>query len=595
MVLGLLSFQKVSGNEIAESLHIAPPNEAAIAYSLINQGKIPKNASQAEIEKAVNEYLRVKLSPENIEEELYDQEIELNAIEKQIENLNFLHGKKIGKETSLSEEVQPQEYNGSVMEPKLLILLAEFSEDEYGIGPLHNQIERPSDLDNTSIWVDDFGTDHYNKMLFTEGGYDAIDKDGNILHLDSMVDYYLEQSGGSLKVSGQAYGWFKVGRSEAYYGDDENGGHDNKLPGGRKDLVRDVLTAADLAGVPLSDFDFDGDGYIDRLVIVHAGVDQSGGGGAQGDDALWAHSSGLGTKDPWVSKDGSVKANRYIMQGEDGTIGVFCHEFGHNLGLPDEYDTKYSGNGDSVAFYSLMSSGSWTGQPLGAMPAPLSPHAKLLMQARYGGNWATNVTEVNYEDITSEGLKLTLDQATSKGLNNTIIKVNLPVQENGKEHYYLLEWRNFNNTDKALKYGYNFTDSVNSTVEFFEHSPGLLVWYRNTSYTNNWTGTHPGYGFIGLVDSNPEPMVSKGLDIRTRLQVRDASFSFDSSADETFTFDGKSKVYQGKQGVPEFNDAHSYFNPKASSAGLKIPTYGIKIRVTGHSPENTVGEVVIYK
>lgn len=65
------------------------------------------------------------------------------------------------------------------------------------------------------------------------------------------------------------------------------------------------------------------------------------------------------------------------------------------------------------------------------MPSPLSPFAKLNLQARYGGALAPNVTEVNYDDITSSGLKLDLDQATSRGLNNTIIKVNLPWQIKG--------------------------------------------------------------------------------------------------------------------------------------------------------------------
>ena len=41
---------------------------------------------------------------------------------------------------------------------------------------------------------------------------------------------------------------------------------------------------------------------------------------------------------------------------------MFAHEFGHDLGLPDEYDTKYTGNGSPVEAWSLMSGGSWTGK-----------------------------------------------------------------------------------------------------------------------------------------------------------------------------------------------------------------------------------------
>ena len=40
-------------------------------------------------------------------------------------------------------------------------------------------------------------------------------------------------------------------------------------------------------------------------------------------------------------------------------MGVFTHEFGHDLGLPDLYDT--SGGENGTGFWTLMSSGSWMG------------------------------------------------------------------------------------------------------------------------------------------------------------------------------------------------------------------------------------------
>ena len=37
-------------------------------------------------------------------------------------------------------------------------------------------------------------------------------------------------------------------------------------------------------------------------------------------------------------------------------IGVICHEFGHNLGAPDFYDTNYqtSGNQDGTGEWDIM-------------------------------------------------------------------------------------------------------------------------------------------------------------------------------------------------------------------------------------------------
>ena len=115
------------------------------------------------------------------------------------------------------------------------------------------------------------------------------------------------------------------------------------------------------------------DGYIDHMNFVHAGEGNEAGGGALGDCAIWSHSwyafsslwgvegpspgflqGGLqiGDSDYWVGK--------YIINPENGGVGVFAHEYGHDLGLPDLYDT--SGGENSTGFWTLMSSGSWLSQ-----------------------------------------------------------------------------------------------------------------------------------------------------------------------------------------------------------------------------------------
>ena len=46
-----------------------------------------------------------------------------------------------------------------------------------------------------------------------------------------------------------------------------------------------------------------------------------------------------------------------------------AHEFGHDLGLPDEYyDTKYTGAGEPINSWSVMSGGSWAGKIAGTTP-----------------------------------------------------------------------------------------------------------------------------------------------------------------------------------------------------------------------------------
>lgn len=58
----------------------------------------------------------------------------------------------------------------------------------------------------------------------------------------------------------------------------------------------------------------------------------------------------------------------YTIEPENGGVGVFAHEFAHDLGLPDLYDTSGNTGGaeNSTGFWTLMSSGSYgsTGLPV---------------------------------------------------------------------------------------------------------------------------------------------------------------------------------------------------------------------------------------
>ncbi|MGA1874507.1 MAG: immune inhibitor A domain-containing protein [bacterium] len=359
-----------------------PPNEASIILTLRSKGIIPEGSTEVEAKEIYIHYMMGKMG---------------RGPEDKPHSLGLKHLMRGEKSGTIKCRHGHQQSPGEAKVDHILVLLVEFAgKDGSHTGPLHNGLPKPDRQYNTiDFWVEDFNKEHYEGMLFdTAPG--AL----------SMANYYLEQSNGIYIVDGQAYGWIPLGHSEWYYGaDDAKGGIDN-LNGPVFRLVRDAVVAAGNS-IPWADYDtedpydLDGDGlyeepdgYIDHLMVIHAGAGQEAGGGEQGDDAIWSHSwwvdygthgpgfGGIPTSHPgvWVSA--------YTVEPEDGTIGVFCHEFAHDLGLPDEYDTSFSGQA-STGFWSLMSSGAWlglSGKPLGTCPAHLS------IWAKYTLGWVDPVT-----------------------------------------------------------------------------------------------------------------------------------------------------------------------------------------------------------
>lgn len=274
-------------------------------------------------------------------------------------------------------------------------------------GPKHNLLPNPAGTqDNNTLWVPDFSPAHYNAMLYSERGLpdrvrpDLTGPDGrpgvDLTGL-TMRNMYREMSQGAYSVGGEAVGWVTVPHSEAWYAAgkcgaimQDNTGHPDN-PRGVRQFVIDAVDAlaasrpdfpwADYDREDLGDADHDGDlrepdGVVDHLVLVHAGRDKSAGGGTEGTYAIWAHASNVlrGHQVP----GSTVKVANYIVQPEDSGVGVFAHEFGHDLGLPDLYD-NFSGGETDVDFWDLMSSGSHSGPLFQSMPAHMGAWSKYVL------------------------------------------------------------------------------------------------------------------------------------------------------------------------------------------------------------------------
>jgi immune inhibitor A len=341
------------------------------------------------------------------------------ALEKRLKGDKSAQGKVVtlGKGQSVQLEREGTD--------KIFVVIAEFGDQQYPnpifqgpppdgsatdvTGPRHNEIPQPDRaVDNTTLWQKDYDRAHYTNMYFTR-----------------MAKYYETQSSGRYSVEGAVTEWVKVPFNEALYGRDYCG---SIVCNTSTALVRDALAVwvkNQLASGQTMEqiqtylktfdqqdrYDIDGDtnfdepdGVIDHFQIVHAGGDEAAGDPNQGTDAIWSHRSfaavqaggplGAGVN---IGANGGIVSSAlvpnnptgiwvgdYTMQPENGGLGVFAHEFGHDLGLPDLYDTSGNTGGaeNNTAFWTLMSSGAniGDGSPDGIGDAPTDLGAFELFQ-----------------------------------------------------------------------------------------------------------------------------------------------------------------------------------------------------------------------
>jgi len=437
---------------------------------------------------------------------------------------------------AIQKNVNPAAEKNEVEYAKLLTLLVEFNpaaNDEFVNweritditdptcvvetvtfnGPLHGGLPDPATIgtgrDNNTFWVPDFNVAHYENMMFSEEGItdrvrpDLTGPDGQPgfdISGYTMRNYYLENSGGKYDLSGTVVDWLTLPHSEAWYGADSCAGGRASMVGHPDNPIgvqQSVVDAVDVLNASQPDFnwdefDTDDDGVVDHLVLVHAGSGEEGGGGEQGTYSIWSHSSdvlpaaggyvactaGSSGCDP----DHDIRVLNYIYQPEDAGVGVFAHEYGHDLGLPDLYDTS-SGGDNSVQFWDLMSTGSHSGPIFQSMPAHMGLWDKWVL------GWADPVIMNN----TDQPRTIKVGQTSGPPFGSADgVKINLPDQVriydpySGEHMWYSNNDANW--ADARLVQDFDLT-GVTGDIE--------LTFYTNYLIEDLWD-----YAFVEVNDGN---------------------------------------------------------------------------------------------
>lgn len=251
----------------------------------------------------------------------------------------------------------------------------------------------------------------------------------------SMYDYFKAQSGGQFELTFDVVGPVTVANKQSYYGGNDDYGNDEHAA----EMVIEACKLAD-SQVNFSNYDWDGDGYVDQVYVVYAGQGEADGGS---DDTIWPHAYDLesanedGDGSGVLTLDG-VKINTYACGSElNGSselegIGTMCHEFSHCLGYPDFYDIDYSG-GQGMYSWDLMDMGSYNDD--GYQPAGYTSYE------RWMAGWQEPIELTSTTAVT--GMKGLQDGGESYVIYN----------DNNRNEYFLLENRTQTGWDASLPGG----------------------------------------------------------------------------------------------------------------------------------------------
>ena len=243
----------------------------------------------------------------------------------------------------------------------------------------------------------------FNTENFDEGSF-----------VGSIHDYFLAQSYGQFNLS---FDFYFVNLPDSVYKykstatDDENSQY----------MVDDIVDILQKEDIDWSLYDWNGDGYVNQLLILYAGKGMNNGGG---DNSIWPHQWWLSMHLDQTVTDKEVNRNyrtvtsegkQYIIDcycclqemsnsASSTTFGTICHEYSHCFGFPDFYSYR----SEYVGKWDLMDYGNMNGN--GYCPPNYSSHERWLM------GWCTPVELTS--DTTVTGMAALCDEPQAYLIRN---------------------------------------------------------------------------------------------------------------------------------------------------------------------------------
>lgn len=519
-----------------------------------------------------------------------------------------LDAKLNGKAYGRTHEVARGQYVELAREGEgaLWTVLGEFADIK------HNEIPEPDRaMDNTSIWAPDFNRDYYMNMLFNDAP-----------GANSMRNFYIEQSSGRYTVHGDVTEWVQVPGDHTVYDDNPdsnvwffledsvNGWYAAQIAAGKTPAqINAYLSQFDV----WDRYDYNGngnfdepDGYIDTFQSVHAGLGEEEGGAPT---TIWSHSwyaryQGWGTWGPAFNPLGGIQignsnywVGKYTIQPEDGGVGVFAHEYGHDLGLPDLYD-YYGENG--TGFWTLMSSGSWIDEgknTIGNKPAHMGAWEKFQLGwlnyevARAGQKSEHKLGPMEFNTKQAQGLFVILPPKP--------VTAHIADPFEGSYFYFSGDANNLNNKmTKAftLGAGATLTAMVNYGIEegydyanVIVSTDGGATWQTVPTNLSNSTVEPNGIegesnGWVNLTANLPAGNVLVGFQYRTDGGVNWGGFMVDNiqisgypldgaETDTGWTFTGFRRTTGTEEKLYNHYYVAEYRTYKGYDYGLKVGPY----------------------
>ena len=323
----------------------------------------------------------------------------------------------------------------------------------------------------------------------------------------SVYDYYFKSSYGALSLDITVLDdWFRPSKTSTYYASQTIDYYGDQVEAGDQMVMDEALAYLDKQGWNLSEFDSDGNGVIDAVVLVttleinsdvtyywayrywNIYTDADGYyyeyDGVSANDYLWAPYQFLYET---YDEEGNTIYDESVMN-----TYTFIHEFGHVLGADDYYDTSYEGN-------ELLLDGA---DIMDGMVGDHNAYTKF----NYG--WLTSSKLVN----TESNVTLTLEAFHKNG--DTIILANNWDDNLGayQEYYVLVYYKSVGLNDEALGAHYFARD-------------GLVVYHVNASlYSEDYDGTT----YYDVYNNNTDASDEYG--------TYDNLIEYVKSANDTFTY-----------------------------------------------------------